>query len=382
MSPSRPKVAFVVTESWYFLSHRQPLMRACREAGWDSVLLTRVRAADRDALTPYRVVPLGLDRASRNPMRELLSLIELIRILAREKPDIVHLVALKPVLYGALAAWLLGRDAVCALGGLGSLFVGGGGWRARLRRLVIAAMRMLLKRRRVRMILQNDDDRASLLDAGVIAPGQVTLIRGAGVDLDRFRPLPEPDGPPVFVLPARMLRDKGVADLVAAARLLRARGVACRVWLAGAPDPDNPTSLSPDELNAWQAEGLVEWLGHRADMPALWARAHVCVLPSFYREGVPKALLEAAACARPIITTDMPGCRDVVTPEIEGLLVPPRDPEALAQAMARLAGAPDLRRTMGAAARRRAEAEFGERGVMDRTMALYRAILSQNGCHG
>jgi glycosyltransferase involved in cell wall biosynthesis len=314
-------------------------------------------------------------RSGRHPVQELTTLVEIYRVLRRERPDILHSVGLKPVLYGATASWLAGvRITVSALAGMGYIFMSGQ-FRIRLvRRLLAAWLRLALRRRRSWLIVQNDDDAMMMRQGGVVRADQITLVRGSGIDLDHFSPLPEPPGEPVFAMVSRMLTDKGVREAVLAARVLRRAGIAARVWLVGAPDPDNPTSLSPHQLTTWHQEGCIEWLGNQSDVRAIWERAHVCLLPS-YREGLPKALLEAAACGRPMITTDVPGCREVVRDGIEGCLVDPQDWLGLAGAMARLAAQPETRRMMGAAARRRAEDCFGEAQMVEATLALYRRAL-------
>ena len=370
----RPKIAFLITESWHFLSHRRALADACRGAGWDPVLIANVAEKDRPQLADMRVVALDMRRASRHLLREFATLWHVITVSWRERPRILHAVGLKPVLYGSIAARVLGLNAVCALAGLGYLFTSGTLWARLIRRGVVLWLRLAFSNPRVRVIVQNDDDAKHLISHGVAR--DVVLIRGSGVDLDQFQPMPEPGGTPIFAVVARMLGDKGIRELVLAARMLRGRGGACRVRLVGEPDAYNLSSLTQRELILWANEGIVEWVGFQSDVPAIWRDAHVCVLPS-YCEGLPKSLLEAAACGRPIITTDVPGCRDVVTHEVEGLIVPAKDWCALARAMERLALDPNLRRRMGQAARRRVEQHFGQDKVVDQTMALYRDILGR-----
>jgi glycosyltransferase involved in cell wall biosynthesis len=370
----RPKIAFLITESWYFLSHRRSLADACLSAGWEPVLITNVAEKDRPRLAGLRVTSLDMRRASRHLLRELATLWRIFAILRREHPHILHAVGLKPVLYGSVAARLLGLKAVCALAGLGYLFTSGTLWARSIRQAVIVWLRLAFNSPHVRVIVQNDDDARHLISHGVVR--DVLLIPGSGVDLELLRPMPEPDGVPVFAVVARMLADKGIRELVLAARMLRWRGIDCRVRLVGEPDEHNLSSLTQRELAVWANEGIVEWNGFESDVPAIWRDAHVCVLPS-YREGLPKSLLEAAACGRPIITTDVPGCRDVVANEIEGLIVPARDWRALALAMERLACDPDLRRRLGSAARLRVEKSFGQDKVVARTMALYRDMIGE-----
>jgi glycosyltransferase involved in cell wall biosynthesis len=228
---------------------------------------------------------------------------------------------------------------------------------------------------RAHAIVQNDDDRRFLIQGRVAPAARVTLIPGSGVDTTIFKPAPEPDGPVTIMMVARLLRDKGVAELVEAARLLHARGIKARVWIVGDRDPENPGSVSAEEIAAWQQEGMVSFLGRRSDVGALWAQVHVAALPSYYGEGVPKSLLEAGACGRPIVTTDMPGCRDLVPEGRTGVLVPPRDARALADAFEGLITQGDERRSKGAAARALVESRFAEAEVAAATKTLYRALL-------
>lgn len=377
MTASRPKVLYLVTEDWYFCSHRLPVARAARDAGAEVVVATRVgEDAGRIEAEGFRLVRLGWRRGGTNPLGELVSLGAVIGLYLRERPDLAHHVAMKPVLYGGLAAILAGTPAVVqAITGLGYLFIGGG-WRARLLGpLARALLRLVLNRPRVHVVVQNPDDRA-LLRRRLIGHDRVTLIAGSGVDTARLRPMPEPDGVPVAVLVGRMLKDKGVVELVGAARLLRDRGVALEVRLVGPPDPHNPASIPEATLNAWRQAGVVAWAGRTRDIAAVWRDAHIAVLPS-YREGLPKALLEAAACGRPLVATDVPGCRQVVRDGETGLLVPARSVVPLADALQRLAGDPGLRRRLGANARRLVEAEFAEAPVVAATLGLYRRLLGR-----
>lgn len=372
-----PRLLYLVTEDWYFCSHRLPVARAARDAGAEVIVATRVNAHGAAIRAEgFRLAPLRWRRGSHAPGAELAAIAEIARLYARERPDLVHHVALKPVIYGSVAATLTGvPHTVNALTGLGALFIGSSAKTRTLGVLSRLALRPLLNRPGGRVILQNEDDRRLLEARGLLRHDRVSLIRGSGVDTRRFAPAPEPDGPPVAVLVARMLRDKGVGEFVAAARLLKERGVPVRMQLAGPTDPDNPAALDEASLRQWKAEGIVEWLGPVADMPALWARSHMAVLPS-YREGLPKALLEAASCGRPMVAADVPGCREIVRHGETGLLAPVRDAKGLADAIAALARDAELRRRLGARARAVAEAEFAEEIVVRETLALYRELLA------
>ena len=372
---TRRKLLFFVSEDFYFVSHRLPIALAAQAQGYDVCVVTRVRTkADPIVNAGIRLIPFELDRGGVNPLRDADTLRRLVRIYQLEQPDIVHHVAMKPVLYGSLAARLAGRPRVVnALPGLGWMFTTGAGTG---RRLLQVAVRSALVRalNSGLTIVQNDDDERLLVDCGVRSSG-VRTIRGSGADLTRFHPCDENPGDPVVVLPARLLWDKGVAEFVAAAKLLRARGVHARFVLAGEPDPENPATVTPEELHRWVMAGIVEHLGWISDMPTLLGSAHIVCLPS-YREGMPKALIEAAAAGLPIVTTDVPGCRDVVTNGENGLLVPARDARALADALERLITDPDLRRVMGARGRKRAMEEFDVERVIEQTLDVYREALS------
>lgn len=370
------KIVFLVTESWYFLSHRLDLARACRDRGWDVVVVTR-EAPDALIDEPgIRVVPLLMQRAGRHPARELATLFHVYKILRDERPDILHAVGLKPVLYGATVARLAGvRTVIAVLSGMGYIFMSASLRIALIRAGLVRWLRLALRQRNAWLIVQNNDDADMLISGRVVTNKQVRVIRGSGVDLEHFRPKPEPEGIPIFAVVCRMLTDKGIREVVWAARELARQRIPVRVWLLGAPDPENPTSLSRAQLAAWHAEGCVEWLGHQRDIHTVLHQAHVCMLPS-YREGLPKALLEGAACGRPIITTDVPGCREVVRAGQDGLLVPVGDWCALAEAMATLATDPELRQRLGAEARKYAEQEFGTPAIVGQVMDLYADALA------
>lgn len=374
---SQPRLLFVVAEDWYFCSHRLHIALAAKDAGFDVAVATRAGCdAERITTAGLRLHPIGMSRGGLNPWRELTSFLELLRIYRLERPDLAHHVAVKPVIYGSLAARLAGVPRVVnALAGLGFLFSSSSLKARLLRPLATLAYRLLLGGRGRVLILQNADDRELFVRRGLAPAAAIRLIRGAGVDTDRYVPRPEPEGPPLVVLPARLLRDKGVAEFVAAVRLLGARGIAARFALIGDVDPENPASIGHEQLAAWRAEGAVEIWGYRDDMPEVLARCALVCLPS-YREGLPKVLLEAASCGRAIVATDVPGCREIVADGDNGLLVPPRDAAALAAAMETLLGDPALRRSMGEQGRQRVLAEFAAEKVAAATLAVYRELLA------
>jgi len=372
------KLLFFITEDWYFWSHRLPIARAARDAGFEVLIATRVHQhKERIEKEGFRLIPINLIRRNKNIFREIFSILEIIKIYRREKPDIVHHVALKPVLYGSWAARIAGIPGVVnALAGLGFIFVAQGWKVSILRRFVAFAYRSAFSASNLIAIFQNPEDLKLFVDAGVVKSKKAVLIRGSGVDTSRFIHLPEAGGIPTIALASRMLWDKGVGELVDAARQLRKDGVNCRAVLVGIPDPQNPASIPEDTLRRWHAEGMVEWWGHREDMPEVFAKSNIVVLPS-YREGLPKVLLEAASCGRAIVATDVPGCREIVRHNENGLLVPPHDPKALADALKVLVEDAELRAKMGARGREIVEAEFSEEIVVKQTMEVYKRINPQ-----
>lgn len=371
-------ILFANTE-WYLYNFRLPLAEALRARGFDVLLISppgeygnRLREAG------FRWQPLPMNRRSLNPLRELGLLRHLVRLYRRERPDVVHHFTIKCVVYGSIAAALARVPArVNAVTGLGYVFTNPALKARLLRPLVRGLLRRLLNNPHSRLILQNADDIAAFRRARIIDDRHISLIKGSGVDTRRFRPTaePVPSGSETRVLLAsRLLWDKGIGEYVDAARQLKAAGLPIRFLLAGAPDPGNPASIPQARLDAWAAEGTVELLGQVDDMRAQFARTDIAVLPS-YREGLPKSLIEAAACGLPIVTTDSPGCREVVTDDKDGLIVPVRDSAALADAIRRLHENPEWARKLGQAARVRALAEFDERIVIARTLAVYRELL-------
>ena len=369
---------FTLAQGPFFLTHRLTLARAAREAGYTVVVAAppgeHASAIEREG---FRFVPIRLRRGLRNPLVDIAAILDLVGLYRRERPDIVHHLSLKPVVFGTIAARLARVPLIVnALTGLGLLYSDAAGASGLLRAPVTAALRLLSVSPRVWTLVQNADDRAALRDAGVGTEERTTLIRGSGVDIRRFAPQSEASGPPVAAMVSRLVGLKGVPDLVEAARLLKKRNVPIRVALVGSTDPENPTALTESEIRAWVREGVVEWWGQRSDIPQVWAEAAIAVQPSRGGEGVPKSLLEAAACARPLVTTDVPGCRELVADGVNGLVVPPINPTALADALERLARDPDLRRRLGREARATVETHHTDIAVAAATLDLYRRALA------
>lgn len=372
------RILLFANTTWYLFNFRAALAVAARKEGHEVVFLSPY-----DAYVPgieelgFRWIGLELTRRGLNPLAELKSVIGCASHLRRLRPDLLHNFTIKPVLYGSLAARVAGVPAtVNSITGLGYAFVRSGvrGWL--LRQLATGMYRWALRGERRKAIFENATDLATFGALGIVRQDQAVVIPGTGVNLDEFRPVPEPAGEPVIVMASRMLWDKGVGDLVEAARLLKHRRVEARILLVGAPDPGNPSSISEDQLRRWSGEGVVEWLGHRTNMGEVYSRSTIVTLPS-HREGLPRTLVEAAACARPIVASDVPGCRDVVQHEVSGLLVPPGDPEALAGALQVLLSDAKLRRRMGAMGRRIVEEGLSDETIVRRTLSVYRDLLQE-----
>jgi len=368
------RLLYVVTEDWYFLSHRLPMARAAKAAGYEVHVASRLNsgkaAIEAEGFAPHA---LSWQRGSLSLSHSFSGVMELRRLLREIKPDILHNIALKPVLLGSVAA--LGSDGIAvvnSLTGLGTLFIGEARVSGTTRELVRLALRGLLKGKRSKTVVQNPDDRSFVLDLGV-PPENIVLIPGSGVDTNYLTPLPEPPPPVTAAYVGRMLADKGVFTLIDAMSRLQAKGTKLQLLLVGDCDKENPGSLAPEQLREFANTIGINWLGHVADIRDVWARAHFAVLAS-RREGLPKSLLEAAACGRAMVATDAPGCREIAIEGETALTVPVDDAPALADAMARLAGDAALRERFGKRARALVEEKFSAAAIGREIVALYNEI--------
>jgi len=371
-----PKLLYLVTEDWFFISHRLPMARAAQAAGFEVHVATRVgkHAAAIEA-EGFQLHPLDWKRGTRLPWRLVSEMLRVRTLLRAIRPDLVHHIAVKPVVLGMFAALGLSLPSVNSLVGMGSSFIGPG--------IVSAAKRFLLSRLfvflfsdpLVSIIVQNKDDEA-YLQGLTIRHASLDLIPGSGVYTDLLQPGPEPVGPVTFGFVGRLLHDKGLKTLIDAHLLLQARGITLKTLIAGTPDPDNASSFTDEELALYaNIEGLV-FLGQVNDIPALWKNCHVAVLPS-RREGLPKSLLEAAACGRPLLASDVPGCREIVLHGDNGLLFEVDNPAALADAMEAIIADPALRLKMGQCGRQMVEERFSSRSIGQATVAVYQRALAR-----
>jgi glycosyltransferase involved in cell wall biosynthesis len=373
------KILLFANTEWYLYNFRRTLALALQDAGHDVLLLSPSGPyGEKLQAIGLRWIPVPMDRRSLNPFREMALVLWLRQLMRQERVDLVHGFTIKGAVYGALAARLAGVTArINGIDGLGYVFTSNDFKAQLLRPLVRMMLQLALNGKSTRLILLNRDDVAMFQQARLVDSALVRMIPGAGVDCKRFAfGGQRVCGLPLRVLmAARLLWDKGLEEYVTSARLLRAQGRQIQFLLAGTPDPGNPKSVPEETVRGWVDEGLIDWLGQVSNMPALLATVHVVALPS-YREGLPTTLTEAGACSIPLITTNVPGCRDVVKHEVDGLLIPVRDAEALAQAIARLDDDPVLAARLGAAARAKALTLFEEQIVIKSTMAVYAELIN------
>lgn len=372
------RLILVANTDWYLYNFRLSLAKELRDKGFDVILIS----------PPGEYVSLlqnlgfawhewKVGRQTVQPWQELEAIQSLVRLYRQLKPKLVHHHTIKPVLYGAIAARRAGVPAVVAsVTGRGYVFEGNDTRANLLEQFIKPIYRRVMRNRRTQIIFENEGDRQFFIHQGLVEPAQTHLIESVGVDAAYFSPSLEPEGPPVIVLAARMLWDKGVGILAEAAALLQKRGVDFKVVLVGKPDPGNPTSIHDSQLRAWENDGLLEWWGWQSDMRRVYQRCHIAVLPSFH-EGVPTGLLEAAASGLPIVASDIPGCRAIVVDGETGFLVSVGQAEPLADALEDLILDPELRGRMGKAGRERILQHFTQQQINQKTLAVYRMALAQ-----
>lgn len=381
MPGDAPKLLYVVNIPRFFLSHRMPLALAARQSGYDVQVATSVQDSDsvgRIRDQDLRLHPIPLSQHGMNPLSELRTISALGRLYSGLKPDLIHHISIKPVLYGGIAARLTRQPAIIhAMSGLGYVFVSRERRASLLRQITRPVFRAVTASAHNRMIFQNADDRQFFVKHGMISSEKAVLIRGSGVDENVFTAQRETlDASPVVLFAGRLLWQKGIGQFVEIARRLRGRA---RFRVVGYEEATSPLNVSAARLRAWADEGLIEWLGKRDDMPQVYAESNIVCLPSTYGEGVPKVLIEAAACGRACVTTDTPGCREIVRHGENGFAVPPKDIDALAAAVDRLIRDPALRQEMGARGRQVVLANFTLRQVIEETLGLYQELLDATG---
>lgn len=378
----KPKLLYLVTEDWYFCSHRLSLARKAKNKGYDIVVVTRVtHHKEQIEKEGFRLIPIPFIRRSKDILHELSTLIKIVRIYKEERPDIVHNIGIKPVLYGTWATKFIKIPIVInLLAGLTEKFHPNEWKSSLIRKMVNLAYRVGYLGVNAFTVFQNPADMNNFLKQGVVEKEKVQLIRGSGVDTEIFSPSQEPEGIPVIVLASRLIWEKGVGEFVEASTLLKAGGTHCRMVLVGDCDPDSTGSVPQEQLKKWHSEGIIEWWGHKDNMAEVFSKTHIACLPS-YHEGTPRVLLEAASCGKPIVTTDVPGCRQIIKDNEGGFIVPIKNPQALAESIRTLVDNPELRMKMGKRGREIIISEFSDDIIIGQTMALYERLLLNNGLH-
>ena len=365
------KIILFANTDWYLYNYR--LSHVKKMAGMDyDVVLCAPKGPYYEKIQKqgFRLVDIPLSRRGLNPFHELRALARLVRLYRNEKPDIVHHFTIKCVLYGSIAAKITKvPKQINAITGLGYIFITDTFLVQLVRPLVKWLYKIFLKHTRV--IFQNQPNRKYFIDNKLVKREQTYLIPGSGVDTNIFTPKPIPPGPPLVILPARMLWDKGVEDFVEAAKRIKERGISARFALVGEPDPGNPASIPLSQLEEWDREGFVSWMGWQENMAEIYTAASMVCLPSAYGEGLAKSLIEGAASGRAIVTTDIPGCREVVQNGVNGWVVPPKDIEALTLKLTDMITDKEKLKSMGVASRVLAQKEFSVDKVIEETMQVY-----------
>jgi glycosyltransferase involved in cell wall biosynthesis len=375
MSLNPPKLLFVVNVDWFFISHRLPIALGARSAGYEVHVATGLtNCAHLFANYGLILHPIYLERGDTSLLGLFRTFFGILTVCLRVRPKVIHLVTIKPVLLGGIIARLLGlKRIVASVSGLGYIFIAKGS-KASLRRLIVSSLyRLALFHDGIRVIFQNPDDRLSLCKLSSLPFSKTVLIPGSGVSLSSYSPSDLPPGIPVVLFAARLLSSKGIYEFVDAASQL----TGARFVIAGQFDKDNRDCIDPAQLNQWVENGWVEYWGYSDAMANVLSQASMVVLPS-YREGLPKVLIEAAACARPVITTDVPGCRDAIDPDVTGLLVPAQDSNALKVAIQHLLDNPELCKAMGRAGRALAERKFDVKQVVETHLDIYAELIAEN----
>lgn len=371
------RILYNVNIPRFFVSHRLPLALAAKDAGYDVHVTTSDADTENiqkihDAGLPFH--PLSLAQHGTNPLSEIRTLRAMIALYGDLKPDIIHHVSIKPVIYGGIAARLTGIPAIVgAMSGLGRVFSDNNTKAKILRQIVRPMFKLALAHPNTSMIFQNPDDQQTFITMGLIKENRTELIRGSGVDLDVFTPVPEIEGKPIVLFAGRLMWKKGVAEFIEAAKTLHEKA---RFVVVGYSESTSPDAVPESYLKQHANEGIIECWGKRDDMPEVFAQSHLVCLPSSYGEGVPRVLIEASACERPIVATDTPGCREITLHNENGVLFPAGDNPAMIAALEKLIDSPDLRQKMGKRGREIVQEGFSLEIVTSQTLALYEKLLS------
>ena len=369
------KLLYLVNVDWFFISHRLQIALAAKQTDYGVIIVTKDTGKFGFLKEKgFAVSDINLTRSGINPIKEILVIAKVFFIYLFQKPDLVHHVALKSVLYGSIISYILKIPTVNALSGLGYLFTDNQR-NGKIRKLVLFILKKVLNNNHSILILQNNDDAEYFIKNNLITKKKLKIIKGSGVNLEEFRFFKEPEDDLIkIVFPARLLIDKGIIEFIEAAKICKSKYVNIEFLLVGDLDTHNPTTIKKKTLDKAIAENFVTWSGFQNDMVKIYNNSHIVVLPS-YREGLPKALIEACAVGRPIVTTDVPGCREVVKENYNGFLVPVKNYELLAKAIEKLILDKDLRIKMGKNARILAEENFSIVSVVEKTLKIYDEVL-------
>jgi len=367
----RKKLLFLVNIPEFFISHRLPIALAAIKQGYEVHVACSVGVGIEELRSHgIHFHKINFSRSGQNLVHELKVFYSVFNVLRSVEPHVLHLVTIKPMIYGGFFARLLGLKSVFAVTGLGTVFLDGSLWGSIRRKFVLFCYRFVLNNPNAKVIFQNGDDQTLICKKCAVNPAKTVLIAGAGVDLIKYKYMEEPTGNVcVVVMAARLLKDKGVHEFVDAARQLK-NHPNIQFKLVGDLDPDNVSSILPSDIELWNQEAFIEITGFQRDIAKLYSEANIVCLPS-YREGLPKSLIEAAACGRAVVTTDTAGCRDVIIPDETGLLVPVKNSVLLADAILKLAQNPSLRKLFGANARKLAEEKFALQKILDQHFEIY-----------
>ena len=372
------KILFIISEDWYFVSHRLALAKSAIQVGYNVALLSRY-TNHRKAIENANIETIDwpLDRSSKNPIKELIAIISVISSIRQFRPSIIHSVAMKPVIYSSIASLFTGLDnRIFALAGLGFVFTSNKSYAKILRPFLKVIFSLLFKGKKTKLILQNPDDQRQLLSEGVINPKNIRLIRGAGVDTKTFSFKTIPSNMPIIILPSRMLWAKGIQDFIDCAKVINIDNIMARFVLVGTPDDQNPDSISTQLLTEWHKDGVIEWWEFQSDMPNVFHQSTIVCLPTTYGEGLPKSLLEAASCGRPIVAYDVPGCREIVKDGYNGYLVQPKSIDGLVEAIILLINNYKLCVQMGKDGRKLVKKYFTQEKIAQETMAVWDEVLA------
>lgn len=376
----KKKILFLVNDLSFFVSHRLQIAESVTALGYSVVVGYGELGSCKISFLKNRnieAINIPLDRASMNPFKEIRSLFLILKLFLKIKPDIVHLVTIKPYLYGGIIARIVKvRGVVSSVSGLGTIFIDNKLNIKLLRALLYPIYKYAFNHPNQIVIFQNKDDLNKFVNKKILKLSKTFIINGSGVDLQNFSNFDEPVGTPIVCFAARLIKDKGVFEYISAARLIKKRGIEAKFLLAGDLDTKNPTGLNLKELQEIKKEDLIEVLGYQNEIPGLYAKSNIICLPS-YREGLPKSLIEAAAASRAVVTTDVPGCRDAIIPNKTGILVPVKDVDKLAEAIIWLIQNPSKRVKMGKAGRKLAEEKFQIKKVIENHLSIYSDLLEK-----